>query len=293
MRRAFRGRKRRHDAPHAAAQRLGASRDAPDAEGDALALSGLAKASPWRAGALAEADGALSGRGAAGALGSKGARRVFSEAVFGARLARALDALLAMQRTNAAQIARGQRGPMAAIFTTPTGLSLFETDSLTLHFLFGGVSLAALVAHHRGALPHVAAAVDGLEIADVRLRARDCAAEVELGVVARGERRLLVAVHAGRTYVGIAPDATPSLEDEASAQATGAEIAPDVPGLALVDALLFLVDGQGLRPHAAWVTGVAAVAAEGGKELRLRVVLRNPFPAMAALCTPAAASCRR
>ena len=30
------------------------------------------------------------------------------------------------------------------------------------------MSLAALVAHHRGALPHVVAALDGLEVADVR-----------------------------------------------------------------------------------------------------------------------------
>ena len=30
------------------------------------------------------------------------------------------------------------------------------------------MSLAALVAHHRGALPHVVEALDGLEIADVR-----------------------------------------------------------------------------------------------------------------------------
>ena len=113
----------------------------------------------------------------------------------------------------------------------------------------------------------------------LRLRARDAAAEVvELGVVARADRRLLVAVHAGRIYVGIAPDATPALEDEA----TGAEIAPDVPGLALADALLCLADGRGLRPHAAWVTGV--VVAPDGRELRLRVVVRNPFPAMAALC---------
>ena len=67
-----------------------------------------------------------------------------------------------------------------------------------------------------------------------------------------------------RTYVGIEPDATPALEDEA----TGAEIAPGVPGLALAD-------GRGLRPHAAWVTGVV-VAGDG--ELRLRVVVRNPFP---------------
>ena len=44
--------------------------------------------------------------------------------------------------------------------------------------------------------------VDGRRL---RLRARDGAAVVELGVVARAERRLLVAVHAGRIYVGIAP----------------------------------------------------------------------------------------
>ena len=87
---------------------------------------------------------------------------MFSEAVFGARLARALDALLAMQRADAAQ--------MAAIFTTPTGPSLFEADSLTLHYFCGGVSLAALVAHHPVALPHVAEALDGLDIAGVRAR---------------------------------------------------------------------------------------------------------------------------
>ena len=108
-------------------------------------------------------------RKAAPAAGAPGApKEVFSEAVFGARLARALDALLAMQRADAAQIARGPRGPLAALFTAPTGPSLFEADSLTLHFLCGGVSLAALVAHHRGALPHVAEALDGLEISDVR-----------------------------------------------------------------------------------------------------------------------------
>ena len=101
------------------------------------------------------------------AAGAQGAP-VLSEAVFGARLARALDALLAMQRADAAQIARGPRGPRAAIFMTSTSLSRFEADRLTLHFLCGGVSLAALVVHHRGALPHVAAALDGLEIADLR-----------------------------------------------------------------------------------------------------------------------------
>ena len=115
----------------------------------------------------------------------------------------------------------------------------------------------------------------------LRLRARDGAEVVELGVVARADRRLLVAVHAGRTYVGIAPDVPPALEDDA----TGAEIAPDVPGLALTDALLCLADGRGLRPHAAWVTGVVAFGDKG--ELRLRVVVRNPFPAMAALCARA------
>ena len=121
----------------------------------------------------------------------------------------------------------------------------------------------------------------------LRLRARDCAAEVvvELGVVARANRRLLVAVHAGRTYVGIA---TPALEDEA----TGAEIAPGVPGLALADALLCLVDGRGLRPHAAWVTGVAALGSQGDVgELRLHVVVRNTFLRMAALCERAGGAC--
>ena len=109
----------------------------------------------------------------------------------------------------------------------------------------------------------------------------------------RGERRLLVAVHAwppGRTYVGIAPDATPSLEDEAA----GAEIAPDVPGLALADALLCLVDGRGLRPHAAWATGVVALAL-GDAELRLPSwsATRSPRWRCCARAPAAAASCRR
>ena len=56
---------------------------------------------------------------------------------------------------------------------------------------------------------------------------------------------------------------------------------------------LCLVDGRGLRPHAAsrWATGVAVAAAGGGAELRLRVVIRNPFPAMAAQCARAAGGC--
>ena len=124
--------------------------------------------------------------------------------------------------------------------------------------------------------------VDGRRL---RLRARDGAAVVEIGVVARGERRLLLAVDAGRTHIGIAPDATPSLEDEAA----GAEIVPDVPGLALADALLCLVDGRGLRPHAAWVPLGSQV--REGDELRLRVVVRNPFPAMEALCACAGGAC--
>ena len=68
-----------------------------------------------------------------------------------------------------------------------------------------------------------------------------------------------------------------------------------MPGLALADALLCLVDGQGLRPHAAWVTDVrlgAAPGSEGGEaELRLRVVVRNLFPAMAALSARAGGAC--
>ena len=131
-----------------------------------------------------------------------------------------------------------------------------------------------------------AAAFDVVDGRRLRLRARNGAAVVELDVVVRAERRLLVAVHACRTYVGIVPDATPSLEDDA----TGAEIALDVPGLALAGALLCLVDGRGLRPHAAWVTSVVALA-EGDAELRLRVVVRNPFPAMAALCASPGGAC--
>ena len=122
----------------------------------------------------------------------------------------------------------------------------------------------------------------------LRLRARDAAGVVvELGVVARADRRLLVAVHAGRTYVGIAPDVPPALEDDA----TGAVIA--LGGLALADALLCLVDGGGLRPHAAWVTGVGALAPgpHGEAELRLRVVVRHPFLRMAALCERAGDAC--
>ena len=53
--------------------------------------------------------------------------------------------------------------------------------------------------------------VEGGATPRLRLRARDLgAAEVELGIVARADRRLLVAVHPGRTYVGIAPDAPPA-----------------------------------------------------------------------------------
>ena len=65
-----------------------------------------------------------------------------------------------------------------------------------------------------------------------------------------------------------------------------------MPGLALADALLCLVDGRGLRPHAAWVTGVAALGSQGDEgELRLRVVVHNSFPAMAALCARGGGAC--
>ena len=52
-----------------------------------------------------------------------------------------------------------------------------------------------------------------------------------------------------------------------------------------------VVDDRGLRPHAAWVTGIVVAAAGGADELRLRVVVRNPFPAMAALCARAGGAC--
>ena len=140
---------------------------APRAPRGAPAGPGAFGAAEGGTGAFAEADAAPSGRAAGADAGVLRGRC----SLFGARLARALDALLAMQRADFAQIARGPRGAMAAIFTTltPTGPSLLEADSLTLHYLCGGVSLAALVAHHHGALPHVAAALDGLEIADVRM----------------------------------------------------------------------------------------------------------------------------
>ena len=51
-------------------------------------------------------------------------------------------------------------------------------------------------------------------------------------------------------------------------------------------ALLCLVDG-----HAAWATGVVALAEGDGAELRLRVVVRNRFPALAALCARAGGAC--
>ena len=98
----FRGRKRRHDARHTeqATQRRCAARDAPAAaEGGALAAAeggALASAAPWDP-------------RAPGAPGVP----VFSKAVFGARLAGALDALLAMQRADAAQIARCRRAAAA------------------------------------------------------------------------------------------------------------------------------------------------------------------------------------
>ena len=143
--------------------------------------------------------------------------------------------------------------------------------------------LAPAVAYYDGAFDVV---VDGTA-RRLRLRARDGAEVVELGVVARADRRLLVAVHAGRTYVGIAPDVPPALVDDA----TGAVIA--LGGLALADALLCLVDGGGLRPHAAWVTGVGALAPgpHGEAELWLRVVVRHPVLRMAAQCERAGDAC--
>ena len=60
-------------------------------------------------------------------------------------------------------------GLESALFTTPTGMSLFEADCLTRHHLCrGNVSVVALVAFHRGALPHFAVALDGLDVAGVR-----------------------------------------------------------------------------------------------------------------------------
>ena len=90
---------------------------------------------------------------------------VFSEAVFGVRLARALDALLLMQQADAAQL-RGRNSPQSVLFTTPTGTSLFEADCLTRHYLCNDVSLSALVAHH--AALRIGDALDGLDITRIR-----------------------------------------------------------------------------------------------------------------------------
>ena len=75
---------------------------------------------------------------------------------------------------------------------------------------------------------------------------------------------------------------------------TGAELAPDVPGLALADALLFLVDGRGLRPHAAWVTGVAVSAARATSSAGARwSAARSPRWRRCARAPRAAAASRR
>ena len=82
---------------------------------------------------------------------------VVSEAVFGARLARALDALLAMQQADAVQLARGPAGPHGVLFTALTGTISFEEDCLVLHILCNcGMSMSALLGYHQGVLPRVA-----------------------------------------------------------------------------------------------------------------------------------------
>ena len=115
------------------------------------------------------------------------------------------------------------------------------------------------------------AMLQGFEVLDAsRVVLRDSYRneEVELGIVSRSERRLFFAVHKGQKYVGIAPEETPALEDEC-----GVEQLPNVPGTALMDALVLVLDGKGLQPAAA---GVHMVCCEGGM-LRVRVAIRNPF----------------
>ena len=93
---------------------------------------------------------------------------VFSKTVFGAWLARALDALLLMQQADAALLLRRDGSLHSVLFTTPTGTSLFEADCLTRHYLSYDVNLAALVAYHVTLRERIGDALDGLDIQSIR-----------------------------------------------------------------------------------------------------------------------------
>ena len=115
---------------------------------------------------------------------------------------------------------------------------------------------------------------------------------------ARRDLRRLLPGRGGAARRGVRQAFSESRRRRWRSKKAGAEIAPDVPGLAVAVALLCglcLVDGRGPRPHAAGVTGLALEGRDGA-ELRLRVVVRSPFPATAPLCaraSRAAAASRR
>jgi hypothetical protein len=96
------------------------------------------------------------------------ATAIFSEDVFGERLARALDALLLIQQADTQTLL--ERGGIRAClrpFAQPTGTSFYEADALTHHFLISGLDVSALVTFHRG-IVGVAEALDGLNMQSIR-----------------------------------------------------------------------------------------------------------------------------
>jgi hypothetical protein len=59
----------------------------------------------------------------------------FAAEVFGAKTARALDALLALEERVSADMLRGGAVAVESVpFARPTGVSLYEADALTWHF---------------------------------------------------------------------------------------------------------------------------------------------------------------
>jgi hypothetical protein len=95
---------------------------------------------------------------------------VFSVEVFGPRLARALDALLWMQKADARVLVLRYGDAMATqyLFTEPTGTSAFEADCLTRHYLTNGMEVSTLLAAHRDLRALIGDALDGLTLRDIR-----------------------------------------------------------------------------------------------------------------------------
>lgn len=64
----------------------------------------------------------------------------FSARIFGEDLALILDALYAVQQNESADFADSPT-PLLGLFTAPTGVSWYEADTLTRHFLACDISL--------------------------------------------------------------------------------------------------------------------------------------------------------